>query len=111
MHEMSIACSIVDIAEEQARAAGARRVNTVEIEVGALAGIEVESLRFCWDAARRGLAAGAGLVVHGIPGRGFCPRCEAETDVDYHVALCPACEGGLRILQGRELRVRCLNVD
>jgi hydrogenase nickel incorporation protein HypA/HybF len=108
---MSIACSIVDIAEEQARAAGAVRVNTVEIEVGALAGVELESLRFCWDAARQGLAAAARLVIHEIPGRGFCPRCETACGVDYHVALCPRCEGGLRILQGRELRVRCLNVD
>ncbi len=111
MHEMSIACSIVDIAAEQARAAGAERVNTVEIEVGSLAGVELESLRFCWDAARRGLAGAAELVVHEIPGRGYCPRCELETDVDFHVALCPECDGGLSILQGRELRVRCLNVD
>lgn len=111
MHEMSIACSIVDIAEEQARAAGAGRVNTVEVEVGRLAGVEVESLRFCWEAARDGLAAGAELVIHEIPGRGFCPRCGTECEVDFHVALCPGCEGGLRILQGRELRVRCLNVD
>ncbi|HPF69891.1 MAG TPA: hydrogenase maturation nickel metallochaperone HypA [Candidatus Krumholzibacteria bacterium] len=108
---MSIACSIVDIAVDQARAAGAARINTVEVEVGGLAGIEVESLRFCWDAARTGLAAGAELIIHAIPGRGFCPRCERETDVDFVVALCPACEGGLRIVQGRELRVRCLNVD
>ncbi|MBE0565091.1 MAG: hydrogenase maturation nickel metallochaperone HypA [Krumholzibacteria bacterium] len=111
MHEMSIACSIADIAREQARAAGAGRVNTVEIEVGALAGVEVESLRFCWDAARSGPAAGAELVIHEIPGRGHCPGCDLECDVDFHVALCPRCEGGLRILRGRELRVRSLNVD
>lgn len=111
MHEMSIACSIADIAVAQARAAGAGRVNTVEIEVGRLAGVEVESLRFCWDAARGGPAAGAELVIHEIPGRGRCPRCGEESDVDFHVALCPRCEGPLRILQGRELRVRCLNVD
>ena len=111
MHEMSVACSIVDIAREQAQAAGARVVNSVEIEVGRLAGVEVDSLRFCWDAAREGAAAGAELVIHEIPGRGFCPRCETEAEVDFFVALCPGCEGGLRILQGRELRVRCLNVD
>jgi hydrogenase nickel incorporation protein HypA/HybF len=111
VHEMSIACSIVDIAVEQARAAGAERINSVEIDVGALAGVELESLRFCWDAARDREAAGAELVIHEIPGRGACPRCGIETEVEFHVALCPECEGGLSILQGRELRVRCLNVD
>ena len=111
MHEMSIACSIVDIAEEQARAAGAGVINAVEVDIGGLAGVETESLRFCWQAARRGLAAAAELVINEIPGRGFCPRCEAESPVEFPVALCPACAGGLRILQGRELRVRALNVD
>ena len=112
MHEMSIAMSILDIADEQARAAGARVINRIEMDVGGLAGIEVESLRFCFTAARRGLAADAELVINEIPGRARCAECEAECMLEMPMALCPACGGlALEILQGRELRVRALNVD
>ena len=112
MHEMSLAMNILEIAAEQARAADARVINRIEIEVGELAGVELESLRFCFTAARRGPAAAAELVVHEIEGRARCADCGAEPKLEMPVALCPACGSlGLEILQGSELRVRSLNVD
>jgi hydrogenase nickel incorporation protein HypA/HybF len=113
MHEMSIAAGVLDIAENEARAAGARAINTVEIEVGRLAGVEIDALEFCFEAARRNtLAAEASLVIHEIPGRGRCPDCGRETELDYFMAVCTACgEGLMEVLQGRELRVRSINVD
>lgn len=113
MHEMSIVSGVLDIAENEARAAGARVINSVEIEVGQLAGVEIPSLEFCFEVARRGtLAAGAELVIHEISGLGHCPDCGQDVAVDYFMAVCPACKQGLvEILQGKELRVRCINVD
>jgi hydrogenase nickel incorporation protein HypA/HybF len=113
MHEMSIVAGILDIAEEQARAAGAKVINAIEIEVGSLAGVEIPALEFCFDVARRGTAAAdAKLVIHEIPGRGHCPDCDGDVAVDYFMAVCPACGQSLvEILQGRELKVRSLNVD
>jgi len=112
VHEMSIAMNVLKIAEEQARTAEARVINRIEIEVGALAGVEIESLRFCFSAARRGVTGAAELVIHEIPGRALCGACGAEPELEMPVAMCPACGAlGLDILQGRELRVRSLNVD
>jgi len=113
MHEMTIVAGVLQIAEEQARAAEARVINRVEMEVGDLAGVEVDALRFCFEAARRDtLAAGAELVIHRIAGRGRCPACDRETHMDYPVAVCPDCgDAVLDVLQGRELRVRSLDVD
>ncbi len=112
MHEMSIAMNILDIAAEQARAAGARVINSIEIDVGRLAGVELHALRFCFETARRDTAPQAQLIVHEIPGRGRCPGCGTEADMDFHVAVCASCgKAGLEVLQGRELRVRSLNVD
>ena len=109
---MSLAMSILDIAAEQARAAGARVVNRVEIEVGSLAGVEIESLRFCFTAARRGPTGRAELVIHEIPGHARCAGCGAEPELEMPLALCPECGAlDLEILQGNELRVRSLNVD
>ena len=112
MHEMSIAVGLIDLAEEQARTANAGRINSLEVEIGALAGVEVHSLSFCYETARRDTACEqAQLIITELPGRGYCPACKTETDVDFFVALCPGCGGGLEIRQGRELRLRSLNVD
>jgi len=113
MHEMSIVSGVLDIAEQEARSAGALVINKVEIEVGTLAGVEIPSLEFCFEVARRGtLAAKAELVIHEIPGLGRCPDCDKEVAVDYFMAVCPACGQGLvEILQGKELRVLSINVD
>lgn len=113
MHEMSIVSGILDIAEEQARAADAKVINTIEIEVGQLAGVEIPSLEFCFEVARKGtLADAAQLVIHEIAGRGYCPDCAREVAVDFFMAVCPECREGLvEVRQGRELRVRSLNVD
>ena len=87
MHEMSIVSGVLDIAENEARSAGARVINSVEIEVGQLAGVEIPSLEFCFEVARRGtLAAGADLVIHEICGLGHCPDCGQELK-----SHCPGC--------------------
>jgi hydrogenase nickel incorporation protein HypA/HybF len=112
MHEMSIAMNLIDIAVEQAREAGSRQINRLDVEIGSLAGIEISSLSFCYESARKGtLCAGAELAIHEIPGLGRCPDCATETAFDFFVALCPACGSGLEIIQGRELRLKSLNVD
>ena len=112
MHEMAIAMNIIDIAATEARRADADRVNSVEIELGRLAGVETESLEFCFQAARASTPlADARLVIRDIPGRGRCPVCDAAHDVDFFVAICPVCGGPLEITSGRELKVRSINID
>jgi len=113
MHEMSIVAGVLDIAENEARSAGATVINSVEIEVGALAGVEIDALEFCFEVARKGtLAAEAALVIHQIPGLGHCPDCGQDVAMDYFMAVCSACgEGLLEVRQGQELRVRSLSID
>lgn len=113
MHEMSIAVGLVDLAVENARANDAGTINSLEVEIGALAGVEIRALEFCWDSARKGTpCASADLNITTIPGRGRCPECGVESEVDFFVAVCPACdEAGLEITQGREMKLRSLNVD
>lgn len=113
MHEMSIVNGILRIVEEQAQSAEAQVINTIELEIGQLAGIEIESLNFCFDVARRGtMAENAKLVIHDIPGRGRCPECAEEVPVEFHLAVCGKCDTALvEVFQGRELRVKSINVD
>ena len=114
MHEMSIAANILEIAELQAAEAGASVINRIEIDVGRLAGVEITALEFCFETARRtsGPAAGSTLLIHPVEGRGRCRECGRDFPVDFFVAVCPECgTAAVEILQGRELKVRCINVD
>ena len=51
MHELSITRNIVAIAAE---AAGGRPVRRVNVAIGALSGVMVEAVRFCFDLAAEG---------------------------------------------------------
>ncbi|MDP1679997.1 MAG: hydrogenase maturation nickel metallochaperone HypA, partial [Candidatus Nitrotoga sp.] len=53
MHEMSLAESVLQIIEDAARKQGYTRVKTVWLEIGQLACVEQESLRFCFDVVMR----------------------------------------------------------
>jgi hydrogenase nickel incorporation protein HypA/HybF len=57
MHEMSLCQGMVQIIEEKAKAHAYTRVRTVRLEIGPLATVEPEAMRFCFDAATRGTLA------------------------------------------------------
>ena len=68
MHELSIAISIVESAEEAARTNQATMISKVEVEIGSMAGVETEALLFAWDAAVQGtMAQGCCIVSFGGP--------------------------------------------
>ena len=113
MHEMSLAISIVELVSDQAQAAGARKVTTIELEVGRLSGLMAEALAFCFEAAARNtVAEGAELLIREIDGRGNCQTCGHSFVVDSLLAQCPQCEGyAVDTVQGRELKIVSLTVD
>jgi hydrogenase nickel incorporation protein HypA/HybF len=113
MHELSIVLSIVDIAAEQVRKAQARTVDSIELEIGTLAGIEWDALDFAWQAGvPHTVLANAERIVHRIPARARCSNCQAEFELTEWFAPCPHCGETLStLLQGREMRVKSLVVS
>jgi len=113
MHEMSIAMSLLETAELHALKNGALQINEIEVEVGALAGVMVESLEFCFESASKGtLAEGAKLTITSIPGMGECMSCNARFPVEAEYDSCPICDEVLiRVVQGHELKVKAINID
>jgi hydrogenase nickel incorporation protein HypA/HybF len=108
MHEMSIAMAVVEQVE-QATAPGAGRVESVHLEVGQLAGVVADSLRFCFDLVCAGTALeGADLVTDTVPARARCTDCSTGWEVGSPPDLCcPDCDGSrTELLSGRELRIR-----
>lgn len=113
MHELSIALGIVKIAEEETAKANAKKVDMIELEIGTLAGIEFESLDFVWPmAVKNTVLEKAQKKVSIVKGKGKCIDCETIFDMDHFYDSCPKCQSNFKgILQGKELRVKALEVS
>ncbi|MCF7823571.1 MAG: hydrogenase maturation nickel metallochaperone HypA [Candidatus Marinimicrobia bacterium] len=113
MHEMSIAMNIVDIACKEAEKEGAPSISIIELDVGKLAGVMIDSLKFCYDSVCKGtLAENSKLLINEIVGRGQCIKCGSEFDIDSFMAICPTCESyEVEITQGRELKLKAVTVN
>ena len=112
MHELSIAMSILDMAEEEAGRRGAE-VDVIHIKLGALSGIVKEALLSAYDLARTETTLEtAQLLIEEVPVMIFCPRCQAPRSVpSIQKISCSECETpSSEILQGRELQVVALEL-
>lgn len=108
MHELSITQSIVDAVSDRLPDA---RVVGVRLEIGALAGIEVDSVRFCFDLLTEGTnLAGARLRIEQPGGRFRCRPCGAEFDHDDLLAVCGCGSVDVAVLSGAELRIMSVEV-
>ncbi|WP_330083110.1 hydrogenase maturation nickel metallochaperone HypA [Methylocystis iwaonis] len=113
MHEMALTESIVDIVCEEARKQGFGKVRVVRLKVGAMAHVEPEALRFCFDAVSRGTVAdGATLDIIRAPGEGWCLDCGKTVPLDERFGACPECgRRHVQMTSGDELRIEELEVD
>jgi hydrogenase nickel incorporation protein HypA/HybF len=108
MHEMGIALQIVEIAA--ARSGGAR-VTRVCLDVGKLAAVLPDAIRFCFAAAAEGtLVEGATLEIREVPGRAKCRACQAEVALEKPFGRCACGEADLEWVSGDELNVREMEV-
>lgn len=112
MHELSIARSIVELAEEQAALHGSSVVEELELEIGYLSGVEIHTLEFALDSAVKGsLLADARIVRHYMAGEGQCSDCEKIFPMDSLLSPCPFCGSYLvKITKGKELRIKSIVV-
>jgi hydrogenase nickel incorporation protein HypA/HybF len=113
MHEMSLALSIVEQTREAAAAERAARVLEVVVEVGSLAGVLADSLRFCLEAAGpAGGLRGTVFRVMEIPAAGECLTCGQAFAADSFLPCCPACgSDNVTLRGGRELKIRSLTIE
>lgn len=110
---MSIAMSIIEIACVAAENNEAENISCIEVEIGTLAGVMSDSLKFCFEAAsHHTLAEGAQLKIIPSPARGKCPVCAIEIEIESFAAQCPGCNGFLnQITSGTDIRILSLTVD
>jgi hydrogenase nickel incorporation protein HypA/HybF len=114
MHELSIAYSIVSQAADAGRRAGATRVTSVRIRVGALSGVSGEALLFAYDVAVEGtLLEGSRLDIQHVPVVIHCAACGRASELpDVQSFRCPVCDApSADVRGGRELEIESLEVE
>lgn len=112
MHELSIALGIIDLVEAEARRNGAYAVQEVELEIGMLAGVEIQTLEFALQSAvKETLLEHAKIVKIYNEGIGYCNDCNLSFSVATLFSPCPSCNSYcVKIIKGKELRVKSIVV-
>jgi hydrogenase nickel incorporation protein HypA/HybF len=113
MHELSIAISIVELAEEEAERRGVQ-IEAVHLKLGALSGVAKDALLSCYEMACENTPLqGSRLVVEDVPVVIFCPKCQARRPLpSVQLFCCPECGTPCsEVVQGKELEVVALEIQ
>ena len=93
-------------------AAALQQSQAVWLEVGALAGVETEALRFGFDVVMKdSIAQDAKLEIIPVAGQAWCMACMKNVAIQQRYDSCPECGGHqLQVNGGEELRIKELEV-
>ena len=114
MHELSIALSIVEMAEAEAVRSGSGQVHAVHLRLGRLSGVEKSALLASYEMACHATPLeGSRLLIEEIPIEVFCSRCGVARGVDSRQWFaCTECGAPTpTILQGKEMEVVALEIQ
>lgn len=113
MHEMSLVESVLQIIEDAALSQNFKKVRTVILEIGQLATIENDAMRFCFDIVmQNSIAEGAVLKIIDLPGEGWCMQCAKAVPISEQPDACPRCGGyQIQATSGMQMRVKELEVE
>jgi hydrogenase nickel incorporation protein HypA/HybF len=113
MHEISVAISIVEIAEANARKQGARSIQLIKLVLGEFTTIVQEALEFAFEIARQDtLAAHARLVIEIAPMVVRCLSCGViRSPVRDIILSCPQCGLPLEIVAGEDIQLEYIEVE
>ncbi len=110
MHELSVAREIITAVEKQMAELDLPGVSEIKLKIGALAGVDPESLNFAFTASTMGTAfEKTKLTIEWIYVKGKCKTCGENFAIDDLIFLCPNCDStDIEILQGEELDIEYL---
>jgi hydrogenase nickel incorporation protein HypA/HybF len=115
MHEMGIACSVLDAARKEAAAHPGARVLKIGLRIGEWSGVDPDSLRFCFDAITR--ADGVDpvppeLEIELIARENHCSTCGITFAIEQFRIECPRCGAAItRPVGGNELELAFVELE
>ena len=112
MHELSLVLSIVDLVEEKAAQHNAREIESINLEIGELAGIDWSVLEFAWKSATSDtMLENAECIIDKVDGEAECLECGIKFHAGTLFAPCPECGHFLtEIRDGRQFRVKSFSI-
>lgn len=113
MHELSLCQNAVELITQQVAKHNVKRVTAVWFEVGALACVEEDALRFGFDCASRGtILEGAAVHITTVDANAWCWDCNRSVSVPGFESQCPLCNGhNLRMNDDNALTVKEVEVE
>jgi hydrogenase nickel incorporation protein HypA/HybF len=114
MHELSIAMSIVEMAQEVAERRGNVQVQAVHLRLGLLSGVVKEALLSSYEIACHATPMeGSQLLIEEVPVEVFCPQCGVSRLVrSIQWFCCPECGTPTpTVVHGKELEVVALEIQ
>ena len=120
MHELSMAQGILDSVLENAEKNNAKQVTQVVIEIGRLAMLNPEQVRFMLGVLKEDtIAANAEFVIEEIPAQIKCKDCDFEgeakiDDSDHYMPIikCPKCDSyKVDVINGKDVIVKNIIID
>ncbi len=114
MHELSIALSIIEGAEEEAVRQGGGHICAVHLRLGPLAGVVKEALLFSYEVASQGTSLeGSSLVIEDVPLVIQCAQCQAErAPISWQRLECAQCGApAAAVVHGADLEVSALELQ
>jgi hydrogenase nickel incorporation protein HypA/HybF len=111
MHEYSIVQALFDQIQATVRARGAISVRRVKVQIGEIAGVDVELLRTAYNLFReRTICAEAPLEINAVAARWCCP--DGHGDIEKGRPLvCPSCVRPARLAAGDEIVLQQLELE
>lgn len=113
MHELSIAQSILSIAENAVPKDNKAPVTAIGLQIGELSGIEIESLKFAFSIIKSDTILNKSeLAIEIIKGEAACTECKTVFPISTYGTCCPECKSySMKIIKGREMKVLNIVVD
>ncbi len=113
MHEMGIACSILDAVAKETRRHSGVRATRVGVRIGELAAIDPDALRFCFEVMVQGTEQdGLQLEIERVPRKHQCADCKEEFVILEYDFRCPRCGAvSMDFASGDELELMFVEVS
>jgi len=110
---MSIALNINKIAQEELQKAKGHKIIAIDLAVGKLSGVVIESLSFALEASRKeGPLSSAEITINELPANMKCLKCNHEFEAEEFYTICPKCsEFRHEIISGKELTISSLTIE
>lgn len=113
MHEYSIVQALLDLCEDEAKKAGAVKINTIRVKVGKLSGVEPDLLKAAYDVFNEeSFCKGAELALQLQNVVIACQSCGKESELEALAFTCPHCQSELiEVKDGEELMLMSLEME